>query len=119
MPDSKYTEAPDESSAETRTDYSQPGSLLRPLKAVRAKCLDCTGGSAHEVKLCPSYHCPLWSYRLGKRPTAALYTDKPPRYGPSEAAEGSDEPAVEPAGHAAESRRACASEGTNGQGERS
>ena len=34
-------------------------------KAIRLKCLDCTCGSAHEVRHCPSTDCPLWAFRLG------------------------------------------------------
>lgn len=34
-------------------------------KAIRLKCLDCCGGQANEVKLCPCLDCPLWNYRLG------------------------------------------------------
>lgn len=41
---------------------------LTPIKAIRAKCLDCSNGSAHEVKLCPVTRCPLYPYRLGKNP---------------------------------------------------
>lgn len=41
---------------------------LTPIKAIRAKCLDCCGGSAHEVRLCPAVGCPLYAYRLGHRP---------------------------------------------------
>lgn len=43
--------------------------VLRPLKAIRAKCLDCCCGSSHEVALCPTVDCPLWAYRKGHRPT--------------------------------------------------
>lgn len=39
-----------------------------PLKAVRAKCLDCSGNSVTEVKLCPIKNCPLYPYRHGKNP---------------------------------------------------
>lgn len=39
---------------------------LTPLKAIRAKCLDCCCGSTHEVKLCPADDCPLHEYRFGK-----------------------------------------------------
>jgi len=42
--------------------------ILRPLKAIRAKCLDCCGGSAREVALCEIEDCPLFPYRFGKRP---------------------------------------------------
>jgi len=36
---------------------------LTPLKAIRAKCLDCSGGSAQEVRKCPVKTCPLWPFR--------------------------------------------------------
>lgn len=42
---------------------------LTPLKAIRAKCLDCCCGSAYEVKKCASGDCPLFSYRFGKNPS--------------------------------------------------
>jgi len=41
---------------------------LTPLKAIRASCLGCCGGSNLEVRECPSTDCPLWIYRMGKRP---------------------------------------------------
>jgi hypothetical protein len=49
---------------------------LTPIKAIRAKCLDCCCGSSNEVKLCPcdgtqSGLCPLYPYRLGKNPAMA------------------------------------------------
>ena len=43
-----------------------------PLKTIRAKCLDCCAGSAHEVRECPSTNCPLWSYRMGRNPYLEL-----------------------------------------------
>lgn len=42
--------------------------ILRPLKAIRAKCVECCGGSAVEVKFCEIEDCPLFPYRFGKRP---------------------------------------------------
>ena len=39
-----------------------------PLKSIRAKCLDCCGGSAKEVRLCPIPDCPLFPFRFGKNP---------------------------------------------------
>ena len=63
-----------------RTDYTDPNELLTPVRAIRAKCLDCTGNQPKEVRLCPSYYCSLWPYRAGHRPTQKTYTDKPPRY---------------------------------------
>ncbi len=35
-------------------------------KAIRAKCLDCCGGQAKEVRLCPRYKCSLFAYRMGR-----------------------------------------------------
>ena len=37
-------------------------------KAIRAYCLACAGGSAHEVKLCPALECELHPFRFGKNP---------------------------------------------------
>ena len=41
---------------------------LTPLKAIRANCLGCSGGSPAEVRLCVIPDCPLYCYRFGKRP---------------------------------------------------
>ena len=38
-----------------------------PLKAIRAKCLDCVY-SLSEVRKCVQYSCPLWPMRMGKNP---------------------------------------------------
>ena len=40
---------------------------VSPLKAIRRHCIDCSGGSKHEVKLCPSA-CDLRPYRMGSDP---------------------------------------------------
>ena len=42
--------------------------LQSPLKAIRAKCLDCCYDSANEVKLCVAENCPLYPFRFGKNP---------------------------------------------------
>jgi hypothetical protein len=42
--------------------------ILSPLKAIRAKCLDCVADQPSEVRLCPSENCPLWPYRMGHNP---------------------------------------------------
>ncbi len=39
-----------------------------PIKALRARCLDCCGGSAHEVRACVAVTCAAWPFRLGKSP---------------------------------------------------
>ena len=41
--------------------------MTTPLKAIRAKCLDCNY-TAYEVKHCPCTDCPLWPFRFGKNP---------------------------------------------------
>jgi hypothetical protein len=38
------------------------------VKSIRAKCLDCSNDQPKEVRLCPVIKCPLWPYRMGKRP---------------------------------------------------
>ncbi|MDD6612524.1 MAG: hypothetical protein PUE91_10000 [Clostridiales bacterium] len=47
--------------------------IRTPIKAIRAKCLDCCCDSAREVRLCPVQKCPLYEYRLGHRPKAEGY----------------------------------------------
>lgn len=49
----------------TETDY-RVDKPLTPRKAMRAKCLECSAGSANEVKLCPMVDCALWPYRIGR-----------------------------------------------------
>lgn len=40
------------------------------LKAIRAKCIDCSGGSQSEVRKCTVTYCPLWPLRMGTVPAA-------------------------------------------------
>ena len=42
--------------------------ITNPIKAIRAFCVECCGGSAHEVSLCPSKDCQLYEFRSGKNP---------------------------------------------------
>ena len=39
-----------------------------PIKSIRAKCLDCSGGVASEVRKCVAFTCPLWPFRMGVNP---------------------------------------------------
>lgn len=39
-----------------------------PMSAVRAFCRDCSSGSVAEIRKCTRTTCPLWLYRMGKRP---------------------------------------------------
>lgn len=42
--------------------------ITNPVKAIRAYCLSCVGGSSNEVDKCPISECPLHSFRHGKNP---------------------------------------------------
>ena len=42
-----------------------------PIKAIRKKCLDCTCGQVLEIRECPVIECPLYPYRMGRRPDKA------------------------------------------------
>lgn len=42
--------------------------IISPIRAIRAKCVDCCGDSIYEVKNCLSIECPLYEYRFGKNP---------------------------------------------------
>ena len=39
-----------------------------PIKAIRAKCIECSAGQVGEVRNCPIKNCPLYEYRMGHRP---------------------------------------------------
>ena len=43
---------------------------LTPVRAIRAKCIDCTCGQDDEIRNCTIKTCPLYLYRLGKKPKA-------------------------------------------------
>lgn len=42
--------------------------ILTPVRAIRAKCLDCMCGQAVEVRACPCTDCSLYPYRMGHNP---------------------------------------------------
>lgn len=46
-----------------------------PIKAIRAKCLDCCCGQISEVRLCEIETCALWPYRMGKRPKKEILAE--------------------------------------------
>jgi len=54
----------------------QPGKILPPLAATHQHCLWCCNGSALELRLCPAKSCPLWEYRHGRKPTAAMLAEQ-------------------------------------------
>ncbi len=39
-----------------------------PIKAIRAKCLECSNYQPKEVRNCLIIDCPLFPYRFGKNP---------------------------------------------------
>jgi len=43
--------------------------MLTPLKAIRAKCLECSGGSVGEVRNCLVPECALFPFRFGTNPS--------------------------------------------------
>ena len=45
-----------------------PDIITNPVKAIRAFCLECCGGSSYEVKDCTSKECNLYPFRLGRNP---------------------------------------------------
>lgn len=40
----------------------------QPLQAIRAKCVDCSGGSLAKVRECAATSCALWPFRMGTNP---------------------------------------------------
>ena len=42
--------------------------ITNPVKAIKAKCMDCCCGSTKEVQICPCTDCALWPFRSGKNP---------------------------------------------------
>ena len=42
--------------------------IRTPLKAIRAKCLECQSGSYRNVRNCEFKNCPLFGFRMGKNP---------------------------------------------------
>ena len=49
---------------------------LTPIKAIRAKCLDCCNGQMKEVRLCTVKNCALHEYRDGHRPKGEVVTSE-------------------------------------------
>ena len=52
--------------------------ITNPIKAIRAKCLDCCCGSIAEIRLCSCVDCSLHPFRFGKNPyrTRREYTEE-------------------------------------------
>lgn len=41
---------------------------MTPVRAIRAKCFDCTGGQLSEIKNCDCVNCPLYPYKKARTP---------------------------------------------------
>lgn len=52
----------------TKDEMRGLGHPESPIKAIRAKCLDCCGGMESEVRKCVIPACPLWPFRMGRNP---------------------------------------------------
>jgi hypothetical protein len=44
------------------------GGPTSPIKAIRARCIDCCGGQPSEVRKCAAAKCPSWPFRMGVSP---------------------------------------------------
>jgi hypothetical protein len=42
--------------------------ITNPVKAIRAKCLDCSCGNVFDVSKCTVQGCPLYPFRMGRNP---------------------------------------------------
>ena len=53
---------------------------LTPIKAIRAKCLECSCGNNAEVRECVIPDCPLYPYRMGKNPYIKLSEERKAKF---------------------------------------
>ncbi len=53
---------------------------LTPVKAIRAKCLDCMNGKKCGIRQCEDYICPLHLYRMGHNPKRKGIGNKNPYF---------------------------------------
>jgi hypothetical protein len=44
---------------------AERGKARNPIKAIRAKCIEWSGGSMAEARKCVFYDCALWPLRMG------------------------------------------------------
>lgn len=67
----------DETSKNNYREIPEPDedTITSPIKAIRAKCLDCCCWQRSEVTLCPAKDCPLWAFRFGKNPYNKRHRD--------------------------------------------
>lgn len=58
--------------------------VKNPLTAIRAKCVECSGGSLKEVSTCRVASCPLYPFRMGVNPLHKKARDRMARENDSE-----------------------------------
>ena len=51
-----------------REVWEELGFNLEPMKAIRAECIECSGGSRSEVRKCQVTSCRSYPLRMGHRP---------------------------------------------------
>jgi hypothetical protein len=47
---------------------AEPHDTRPPLESIRRKCMKCMGGSGAAVAMCANEMCPLWAFRLCRKP---------------------------------------------------
>lgn len=71
MPAVKHTVKYLKSTSDAIKEITETRELTKT-KAIRLKCLDCSGGSASEVRECIIPLCPLWPFRMGSKPAGRV-----------------------------------------------
>ncbi len=59
---------PRDADVDVMREIHEPAPLLR---VIRAKCIDCSGGSESEARKCTAIGCALWPYRMASNPFRA------------------------------------------------
>ena len=59
---------PRDADIDVMREIHEPAPLLR---VIRAKCIDCSGGSESEARKCTAIGCALWPYRMASNPFRA------------------------------------------------
>ena len=54
---------------------------LTPIKAIRAKCRECSCNQVSEIRCCPITDCALYPYRMGHRPVEGSESGEDPGEG--------------------------------------
>lgn len=52
---------------------------MTPMRAIRAKCLECSNDNVNEVRECPITDCALYPFRFGHNPNIKLSDEEKAR----------------------------------------